>query len=112
MALLTVQSVASTGLEAIYVAAAGGGDTVRPDERTFLHVRNGSGGDITVTLVCEGTCSFGSSSPTHDRAVVVTAGEERMIPTGPVQRFADATTGLVSITYSGVTTLTVAAVQV
>jgi hypothetical protein len=112
MALLAAQSVVTGGLEATYSAAAGGGDTVVPDERTFLHYKNASGGDITITLTCEGTCSFGSSTPTHDRVVVCTAGEERYIPTGPAARFADATTGLVSITYSGVTTLTVAAVRI
>ncbi len=111
MALLTAQNVATTGLEATYAAAAGGGDTVVPDERTFLHYKNASGGDITITLVCETACSYGTGSPTHDRVIVCTAGEERFIPTGPANRFADATTGLVSITYSGVTTLTVAAIR-
>ena len=112
MALLTAQNIVTGGLEATYTAAAAGGDTVVPDERTFLHYKNASVGDITVTLVCEGTCSFGSSTPTHDRTVVITAAEERFIPTGPSIRFADSVTGLVSITYSGVTTLTVAAVRI
>jgi hypothetical protein len=111
MALLTAQSVVTGGLEATYAAATGGGDTVVPDDHTVLHYKNASGGDITITLVCESSCSFGSGTPTHDRVVVCTAGEERFIPTGPASRFADATTGLVSITYSGVTSLTVAAIR-
>lgn len=112
MAQLTVQPIVAAGLAATYASAAGGGDTVIPDDRTFLHVKNGGGSPITVTLVAEGTCSFGSSSPTHDRAVSVTNGTEKYIPTGPKTQFADAATGLVSITYSAVTSVTIAAVSI
>ena len=111
MALLTAQTIATTGLEATYAAATGGGDTVKPEEGVFLHYKNASVGAITITLVCEGTCTFGSSTPTHDRVVVCDAAEERFIPTWPVVQFGDSVTGLVSITYSGVTTLTVAAIR-
>jgi hypothetical protein len=111
MALLTVQPLVAAGLEVTYAAVAAS-DTVRPDDRTFLHVVNGSGADVEVTLTCEGTCSFGSNTPTHDRVVDVTAGESRMIPTGPTAQFADATTGLVTVTYEATTSVTIAAIRV
>ena len=111
MALLTVQPVTASGLNPTYVSAAGGGDTVRPGDDVFLHVKNGGGAPITVTIVQAVSCSFGGATPTHDRVVSVPASGERMIPTGPAARYASQSTGLASITYSAVTSVTVAAVQ-
>lgn len=111
MALLTPQPVTATGLNPTYVSAAGGGDTVKPGDNTFLHVKNGGGSSINVTIVQAGVCSYGGSTPTHDRVVAVPASGERMIPTGPAVRYASQSTGLASITYSAVTSVTIAAVQ-
>jgi hypothetical protein len=43
MAVLTVQQIARSGLSPSYASAAGGGDTVPNDEKTFLHIKNGGG---------------------------------------------------------------------
>lgn len=105
MALIAPQQIQITGTEVTYAAASGGGDTVAPGDDVFLHVKNADASDKTVTLVRPGT-EFGQANP--DVAVVVTAGEQRMI--GPLSReFADASTGLISVTYSAVTSVTVAA---
>lgn len=108
MALLATQVPSSTGTEPTYAAATGGGDTMVPHQDAFLHVKNGSGGSITVTVTGQTACNQGS---THDLAVAVPAGEERMI--GPVspQRFQRDSDGYAAITYSGVTSLTVAAIR-
>lgn len=111
MALLTPQPVTVTGLNPSYSAASGGGDTVRPGDKVFLHVKNGSGSAVTVTIVQAKPCNMSGSSPTHDRVVSVPASGERMIPTGPPAQFASQSTGLASITYSSATSVTVAAVQ-
>lgn len=76
-----------------------------PGLRTFLHVKNGGGAPITVTLDAKAIPE--ADMEVKDLAVTVTNAQERMI--GPVDPaiFADPTTGLVSITYSGVTTVTV-----
>jgi len=107
MALLTTQQIVLAGLEATYASCAGGGDTFSNDGQTFLHVKNGSGGDITVTINSVEACNQGSD---HDVAVVVTAGEERMIGPFPRKRFNSAT-GTASISYSGVSSLTIAALK-
>lgn len=110
MALLATQSVTLAGLAPAYAAAAGGGDTFVPDKDTFLHVKNASGGAITVTIVTPRTDPVGNA--VADVAVVVplTTGD-RMIGPFNAEIFADPTTGLASITYSGVTSLTVAIVK-
>lgn len=107
MALIAPQSIPITGLEATYAACTVGGDTVAPNERGFLHVKNGHSSPQTVTIVVPGT-RFGQANP--DVAVVVTNGEERMI--GPLSRELKGTDGLISITYSGVTSLTIAAIRI
>jgi hypothetical protein len=103
MATLTVQDVSTAGLEATYAAAAGGGDQFANDGKTLIHVKNGSVGDITVTIVSQRACDQGS---THNTAVVVTAAEERFIGPFEVSRYNDAS-GFVQLTYSGVTSLTI-----
>lgn len=109
MALLTVQSITRAGVLPTYAAAAGGGDTFLPSTDTFLHVKNGSGGALTVTAATPGSVA---GLAIADAAVSVPATSERMIGPFPAEYFADPTTGLCNVTYSGVTSLTVAAVQV
>lgn len=110
MALLATQQVVRTGLAPSYSAAAGGGDTFNPGPETFLHVKNTSGGSITVTVVTPGATG-GLAIADVSVAVPATTGD-RMIGPLPGSLFADATTGLGSITYSGVTNLTVAVIDV
>lgn len=109
MATLTVQTIARTGLETTYAAAAAGGDQFANDGKEFLHVKNGSGGDITVTIESQVSSPPAGTAVTN-QAVVVTAGEERMIGPFPKSAYNDAS-GYVQITYSGVTTLTIAAIK-
>lgn len=100
MAVLDTQVINAAGIEPAYDAAAGGGDSCAPG--TFLHYKNGSGSPITVTLVTPGTIA---GLAIADRAVVVGAGDESMVRVGDEYR--NPATGLCSITYSDVTTLTV-----
>lgn len=109
MANLTVQSVvigttAPNGIAPTYAAAAGGGDTfTHPGDPVWVHVKNGHSSSQTVTIGYERACDQGF---THDAVAAVVNAGERIIPV-PRTRFADASTGVVSITYSGVTALTV-----
>lgn len=107
MAALTVQKTALTGLNPAYAAAAGGGDTVANDGKTFLHVKNGHTSAQTVTVDSKVACSQGTD---HDVAVSVPNGGERMIGPFDAARFNNAS-GALDITYSGVTALTIAAVS-
>jgi hypothetical protein len=77
----------------------------------MLEVVNGGGSPITVTLVVPAARTFEPNVAITSPAVVVANATTRWI--GPVDAgtFTDPVTGLCSITYSGVTTVTVAAVQ-
>ena len=107
MATLTVQDVNSGGAVPTYAAAAGGGDQFSNDGKTMIHVKNGSGGSITVTVASQVSCSQGA---THNTAVAIAAGAEKMIGPFPTDRYNDAN-GFVQLTYSGVTSLTLGAFQ-
>lgn len=109
MATLPTQVVAIGGLNPAFVSAAGGGDKCECGERMILHVKNGGGSPITVTLAATGAVRGQvATSPT----VSVPAAGERMIGPLPVELLAGAVDGLCAISYSGVTTVTVAAIRV
>lgn len=109
MATLTTQQIGLAGIAVSSVAASGGGDVLQPGDHTFLKVKNGGGSGITVTVASPGTCNQGG---THDLVVSVAAGAIEDIGPLPAQRFANPSDGLVHVTYSGVTTVTVSAVTI
>ena len=107
MATLTPQVITQAGVTPSYAACTGGGDAAACGPDTFVHVKNGSGGSLTVTLaIPAGVSSFANVAYTST-AVAIGAGTERMI--GPLlpQLYQDPVTGLCTITYSGVTSLTI-----
>ena len=109
MAALTTQQIVQAGLNPTFTAAAGGGDTATPGDKTFLVVKNGGGSPITVTLAAfPDTSPWGTTIP--DLAVTVPNAGERWI--GPLvgSSFANPSTGAAGISYSGVTSVTVAVV--
>lgn len=114
MATLTVKDIVEAGLDPALEAAAGGGDQFTNDDsqRTFFVANNGSGSPITVTIpavdTSKGQAGFGTMTR-PDLVVVVPAGEERYI--GPVANAFTDNSGFAQVTYSGVTSLTVAAVK-
>jgi hypothetical protein len=108
MSTLSVQVVILGGLSPSYAAAAAGGDEFVNSGREFIHVKNGHTSAQTVTVNSQAPCNQGYD---HDAQVSVPASEERMIGPFPKSRFDDAG-GKVQITYSGVTALTIAVVQV
>lgn len=107
IATLSVQDVTSAGTVPTYAAAAGGGDQFSNDGKTYLHVKNGGGSSINVTIASQVACSQGS---THNTVVAVANGAEKMIGPFPPERFNDAS-GFVQVTYSAVTSVTVGAFQ-
>lgn len=111
MATLSVQAIQLSGTAVSYSAAAGGGDEFPNDGATKLHVKNGSGSSITVTIDSPNTCNFGlSANAAHDLTVTVPAGTDKFIGPFTADRFNDAN-GHVTFTYSAVTSVTVAAVK-
>ncbi len=109
MAALATQTTTGAGLAPAFVAADAAGDSLAPGEDVVLHVKNASAADIVATVASPTPCSQGA---THNLAVTVSAGGERLIGPLPAQRFARATTGRVHVTYSAVASVTVAAYRV
>lgn len=108
MALLAYQQVGITGLNPTYANAGASGDQVVPNPNGFLHVKNGSGASINVTVVVPGT-EYGQNRA--DVVVAVSAAGAKMIGPFPTD-LQDASTGQISVTYSSATSVTVAAVRV
>jgi hypothetical protein len=107
MALLALQQSKITGTTVAYAAASAGGDTFQYSGDTALRVKNGSGASITVTVVTPGNTQFGQPQP--DIPIPVAAGAEVVI--GPLTMdLVDSATGLISVTYSSATSVTVALV--
>jgi len=78
----------------------------------FLHIKNAGGSPITVTLNVPAGRTYEPNVAITSPAISVPATTgDRMI--GPIDAatFADPVTGLLSITYSAVTSVTVAAVN-
>lgn len=104
MATLTTQNIGNAGITPAYVAAAAGGDKVVPGEGTYIHVKNGGGSSINVTLATPATVD--GSLAVGDRVVAVAAGAEAKIAV-PDTLYRDPADGLAAITYSAVTTVTI-----
>jgi hypothetical protein len=111
MATLTVNPVTTAGFrdDNALVAAAGGGDAFSPGADTFVRVSNGGGSPITVTFATPGTIG---GLAIADAGGTVTNAQSRLFGPFPPELYADPTTGLVTTTYSGVTTVTIGAFKI
>jgi hypothetical protein len=108
MAILAIQSVLQSGLAPTFAPATLGGDTFANDERIYLHVKNGAATATTVTVNSFTVCNHGFD---HDLVISVPAAGERLIGPFQASRFNN-DTSTVGVTYSAVTTVTVAAIRV
>lgn len=108
MATLTYQRSEILGTAYAAVAASGGGDQVVASSRGAVLISNGSVAPITVTVVVPGDTEYGQAEP--DFTVSVPAGGARLV--GPFPDDLADEEGLVSLTYSGVTSLTIAAILI
>lgn len=111
MATLTTQTVTRAGSVITPVTAAGGGDAMACGSGMMLEVVNGGGSPITVTLNVPAARTYEPNVAITSPAVSVTNGTTKWFGPIDAQTFTDPTTGLCTITYSGVTSVTVAAVQ-
>ena len=103
MAALSTQEITNAGIVPSYAAAAGGGDTFSNTGNEFLHVKNGGGGSVTVTIASSGKYKGATIA---DQTVTVANGSEKMIkPYGP-----EVTSNTAAVAYSGVASVTVAVV--
>lgn len=108
MADLTVQKADLDGLALNYVAADALGDTFTNDGETVLAIKNDGAASITATIESVKPCSYGFD---HDVTVTVGVGEEKICGPFSVARFNDSNKK-VSVSYTDVTSVSVAAMQV
>jgi hypothetical protein len=112
MAVLSVQrAIPGTGLNPTYASAAGGGDSYPASGVELLHVKNGGGAPITLTVEGPNVDNFGTSGDNHDQAYTIPNGGERFIRVSNMARHRDAN-GSVQLTYSAVTSVTIAVLSV
>lgn len=112
MAALSPQDLAFTGVAPTYNTAASGGDTFANDGKTYVHLKNSSGGSIDVTfdaVASIDTAQAGNIS-ISDTVVTVPASGERVVGFFPPQRFNNSS-GNVAMSYSSHTGLTVAVIR-
>lgn len=111
MAALSVITSAPGGSAWSTASAAGGGDTFVNNGKTLFYVNNGSGGSITVTFTAQNTVNVdGQSLSLSNIAVAVGAGAAKIFGPFPAGIFNNSS-GAVAVTYSGVTSLTVAPIS-
>lgn len=107
MAQLSPLSVTRAGTTLATASAAGGGDSFLNTGTEMLYVANGGVGSITVTIAVQTTVD-GQAVP--GRTVTVSNGVTKLIGPFPTPNYNDAN-GLVQISYSGVTSVTVAVIK-
>lgn len=109
MAVLTTQTITDVAGTAITFASAnaGGDKANRPGPKLYALVKNGDASSTTVTVVVPGTEWNGVAKP--DTAITVAAGATKAIPLDA--RYANSS-NQVDLTYSSVTSLTIAIVSV
>jgi len=108
MATLATQVITPTGLAPTFAAAAGGGDKVTPGDSRFVEIKNVGGSPCVVTIDDPNSVTpVGAQSFNPDLSVSVpaTTGDRMIGPLGA--RFANQADGLVAITYSQVTSVTI-----
>ena len=114
MAELTLQQITEAGGAVTYASAAGGGDTADNSGNTFLHIKNGSESSITVTITAQTTTVentiYGDLTKANASIAIAGTGEAFIGPFKPAA-FND-TDSEIAITYSAVTSLTIAALYI
>jgi len=107
MALLTTYTIVNAGTAPTYVTPAAS-DTLTYAAGLFAHYKNTNAATRTITVLIPGTDAYGDAFTAHALTLAATTGE-LWIPIRPIAR--DATTGLVTITTSAQTNVTVAIVR-
>jgi hypothetical protein len=109
MATLTVTDISRAGVSvAGATPTATTGDEWLNTGREFIEIKNGSGGDITVTLDIKGTVD---GLTITDRTVSVAAGATKAIGPFPVGMYNDSNTGRAKATCSAVSSITIKALK-
>jgi hypothetical protein len=110
MAELSIQSLTTTGLISSYTAAASAGDEIANSGYVFVHFKNGAGAPTTVTIASQ-VAPVPKGTTLIDLSIEVTAAGEKMAGFFNDGAFNDSS-GMMQLTYSTHTSLTIAAISV
>lgn len=110
MATLTPQRAKIAGTAITYAAAAPGGDKFKPGPHREFRVKNGHSSAQSVSIAVPGNTNYGVANPDIG-PVSIAVGAEYAFGPFPAA-FADKADGMVAVTYTGTTALTVAVVDV
>lgn len=106
----TVQRATETGVAPTVINADATGDNITPvgtSTPIFIEVTNGAGAPITMTIADTTSVSpFGASAFTPSVAVTVTNGTTQLIKLSEINRFTNASDGLIHVTWSSATSVT------
>lgn len=109
MADLSTTQVSGTTTNVGLAAASAGGDTIASQSGVWLLVHNGGGSSITVSLAVQTSTDIPGYTRDATEDYTVAAGDLAAIPAwNPAFKKDD---GRVDVTYSGVTSVEVAAVE-
>lgn len=115
MAQLIAQTPSETGAALTYAAAGASGDSFTNTGKEVVHIKNGGGAPITVTVKSRNTApsvpGFGPVTKL-DRAIAIAPGDDRIIGPFPQKAFSDPSTARVSMTYSSTTSVSAAIIAV
>lgn len=109
MTLIATQTVTQAGLTPSFQSASSGGDTWYPTATTVLDFKNASDSPITVTIVTTATL-YGQ--PISNVSVSVPSSGEVICGPFDPGMVMTAGTNTASMTYSSVTSLTVAVIEI
>lgn len=102
---LSVQRPSADGVALVYANANVDGHSFSASN-AFVHVKNGSGGTVTLTLPTPGTVE---GLAVADRTIAIPAGQDKaFVPTDAVKDAA----GSMNIDFSSVTSVTIAAIGI
>ena len=111
MALIAAEKILESGLTATYTAANAGGDTIANDGRVFLHLKNADASATTVTVTTKTATTekpgFGTLTKANAVTTIAATSDEFL---GPFPAIAFGLVG--AITYTSVTSLTVAVLRI
>lgn len=102
-ATLTPYTINRSNVDIAPVSAAGGGDEFANDGKKYFFAYNGDASPVTITFETPGTVD---GLAVADKAATIAAGDYALLGPFPPQWYNDSD-GLVQVTYSGVTSLTV-----
>lgn len=103
---LAVSQIAYTGTTlTMTTPGSTDGHTITNDGRTFIQIANASGGNLTVTVTSGGTID---GRAIGDDSIVIANGATKLIGPWPVHLYND-TSGLVTVAFSTVSSVTCAA---